>query len=173
MKQVLFFLGQLDDMDVEWMIKNGHKINVDPHTKLIKKGESVNNLYIILSGQMSVCTDDDENEIVAFLNAGEIAGEMSFVEFRAPSVSVVVNKPSTVFAISRELIIKRMNENPGFKANFYYAIALFLSNRLRETTDHLGYGKPEDEDLIDANVLDGVAQAGSRFGQILHRFSEV
>jgi CRP/FNR family transcriptional regulator, cyclic AMP receptor protein len=44
---------------------------------------------------------------------------------------------------------------------------------LRKTTDQLGYGNPEEEDLIDTNVLDGVAQAGSRFGQILNRFAEV
>jgi hypothetical protein len=60
-----------------------------------------------------------------------------------------------------------------FKSNFYYALALFLSNRLRKTTDQLGYGNPEEEDMIDSNVLDGVAQAGSRFGQILNRFAEV
>ena len=66
-----------------------------------------------------------------------------------------------------------MAENPEFRSNFYYALALFLSNRLRKTTDQLGYGNPEEEDLIDMNVLDGVANAGPRFGQILHRFSEV
>ncbi|KQM32206.1 cyclic nucleotide-binding domain-containing protein [Chryseobacterium sp. Leaf201] len=173
MKRVLFFLGQLDDMDVEWMIKNGHKIEVEPQTKLIKKGEPVENLYIVLSGQMSVCADDSAIENIATLNAGEIVGEMSFVESRSPSVSVVAAKHSSVFVIPKDLITRRMNENPSFRANFYYAIALFLSNRLRNTTDQLGYGKPEEEDLIDTNILDGVSQAGSRFGQILHRFSEV
>jgi CRP-like cAMP-binding protein len=173
MKKVLFFLGQLNDMDVEWMIKNGHKIEVEPQTKLIKKGEPVENLYIILSGQLSVFADDSTSDSIATLNAGEIVGEMSFVESRSPSLSVVATKPSSVFAIPREIISSRLSENPDFKANFYYAIALFLSSRLRKTTDQLGYGKPEEEDLIDSNILDGVAQAGSRFGQILHRFSEV
>lgn len=172
MKRVLFFLGQLNDRDVEWMIHNGSKLDLPPGYKLISKGEPIDSLYIVLSGQLSVNTDNNGDSI-AKLEAGEIVGEMSLLEARPPSVSVVVAKPSVVYQISRNIINARMATNPEFRSNFYYALALFLSNRLRKTTDQLGYGNPEEEDLIDTNVLDGVAQAGSRFGQILHRFSEV
>lgn len=173
MKRVLFFLGQLNDRDVEWMIHNGSKLELPVGCTLIKKGESIDSLFIVLSGQLSVYADNSQGESVAKLEAGEIVGEMSFLESRPPSVSVVVTKPSVVYQISRNTISTRMAANPEFRSNFYYALALFLSNRLRKTTDQLGYGNPEEEDLIDANILDGVAQAGSRFGQILHRFSEV
>lgn len=171
MKRVLFFLGQLNDRDVEWMITNGSKLILETGDRLINKGESVDSLYIVLSGQLAVCTNN--NETVAKLEAGEIVGEMSFLESRPPSVSVIVTQPTVVYQISREMITARFSTNMEFRANFYYALALFLSNRLRKTTDQLGYGNPEEEDLIDVNVLDGVAQAGARFGQILHRFSEV
>ncbi|MBB6002507.1 cyclic nucleotide-binding domain-containing protein [Arcicella rosea] len=171
MKRVLFFLGQLNDRDVEWMITNGSKLTLETGDRLINKGESVDSLYIVLSGQLAVCTNN--NETVAKLEAGEIVGEMSFLESRPPSVSVIVTQPTVVYQISREMITARFSTNMEFRANFYYALALFLSNRLRKTTDQLGYGNPEEEDLIDINVLDGVAQAGARFGQILHRFSEV
>jgi len=171
MKRVLFFLGQLNDRDVEWMITNGSKLTLETGDRLINKGESVDSLYIVLSGQLAVCTNN--NETVAKLEAGEIVGEMSFLESRPPSVSVIVTQPTVVYQISREMITARFVTNMEFRANFYYALALFLSNRLRKTTDQLGYGNPEEEDLIDINVLDGVAQAGARFGQILHRFSEV
>jgi hypothetical protein len=86
---------------------------------------------------------------------------------------VIASKATTVFCISRELMNSRLANNLEFRANFYYAISLFLSNRLRKTTSQLGYGSPEEADLIDENVLDGVSQAGSRFGQILQKFSEV
>ncbi|WP_300687757.1 cyclic nucleotide-binding domain-containing protein [Chryseobacterium sp.] len=173
MKRVLFFLGQLNDRDVEWMIHNGSKLELPVGYTLIKKGESIDSLFIVLSGQLSVYADNSHGESVAKLEAGEIVGEMSFLESRPPSVSVVVTKSSVVYQISRDTISKRMAANPEFRSNFYYALALFLSNRLRKTTDQLGYGNPEEEDLIETNILDGVAQAGSRFGQILHRFSEV
>jgi CRP/FNR family transcriptional regulator, cyclic AMP receptor protein len=171
MKRVLFFLGQLNDRDVEWMLNNGSKLDMETGDRLINRGEAIDSLYIVLSGQLAVCTNN--NETVAKLEAGEIVGEMSFLESRPPSVSVIVTQPSVVYRISREMIDFRLSSNMEFRSNFYYALALFLSNRLRKTTDQLGYGTPEEEDLIDTNVLDGVAKAGSRFGQILHKFSEV
>ncbi|MDR4955173.1 CRP-like cAMP-binding protein [Chryseobacterium bernardetii] len=173
MKRVLFFLGQLNDRDVEWMIHNGSKLELPIGYTLINKGESIDSLFIVLSGQLSIYADNSNGDSIATLEAGEIVGEMSFLESRPPSVSVVVTRPSVIYQISRDTISSRMAENPEFRSNFYYALALFLSNRLRKTTDQLGYGNPEEEDLIDMNVLDGVANAGARFGQILHRFSEV
>ncbi|MDZ7899437.1 MAG: cyclic nucleotide-binding domain-containing protein [Arcicella sp.] len=171
MKRVLFFLGQLNDRDVEWMLNNGSKMDMETGDRLINKGEPIDSLYIVLSGQLAVCANN--NETVAKLEVGEIVGEMSFLESRPPSVSVIVTQPSVIYQISREMINFRLSSNMEFKSNFYYALALFLSNRLRKTTDQLGYGNPEEEDIIDDNVLDGVAQAGSRFGQMLHKFSEV
>ena len=173
MKRVLFFLGQLNDRDVEWMLNNGTKLDLETGDRLITQGEAIDSLYIVLSGQLAVCSNSNYNESIAKLEAGEIVGEMSFLESRPPSVSVIVAQPSVVYQISREMINARLSTNMEFKSNFYYALALFLSNRLRKTTDQLGYGNPEEEDLIDTNVLDGVAQAGSRFGQILNRFAEV
>ncbi len=173
MKRVLFFLGQLNDRDVEWMLNNGSKLTLETGDRLINKGEAIDSLYIVLSGQLAVCATSNYNECIAKLEAGEVVGEMSFLESRPPSVSVIVSAPSVIYQISRDKINTRLLTNTEFRANFYYALALFLSNRLRKTTDQLGFGNPEEEDLVDANVLDGVAQAGSRFVKILHKFSEV
>ena len=173
MKRVLFFLGQLNDRDVEWMLNNGTKLDLETGDRLITKGEAIDSLYIVLSGQLAVCSSSNPDESIAKLEAGEVVGEMSFLESRPPSVSVIVAKPSVIYRISREMINSRLTTNMEFRANFYFALALFLSNRLRKTTDQLGYGNPEEEDMIDSNILDGVAQAGSRFGQILNRFAEV
>ena len=141
--------------------------------RLINKGEAIDNLYIVLSGQLAVCATSNYNECIAKLETGEVVGEMSFLESRPPSVSVIVTEPSVIYQISRDKINSRLLTNAEFKANFYYALALFLSNRLRKTTDQLGFGNPEEEDLVDTNVLDGVAQAGSRFVNMLHKFAEV
>lgn len=174
MKRALFFLGQFSNRDVEWLIHNGQKMELSGGEKLIQKGNFIDSLYIVLSGQLSVSAENGDKEDIATLGTGEVVGEMSFLETRPPSVSVIAKKTSVVYKISRKDIELRFTANLDFKANFYYALALFLSNRLRKTTDQLGYGTPEEEeDLIDTKILDGVAKAGSHFGQILHRFSEV
>jgi len=172
MKHVLFLLGHLNDLDIEWMINNGNKTELEIGDILINKGHTIENLYIILSGKLSIVDGESEKNI-ALIGSGEIVGEMSFLESRPPSVSVIATEPSSVFNISKELMNKRLSNNLEFRANFYYAISLFLSNRLRQTTTQLGYGSPKDVDVLDENVLDGVSQAGSRFSQILQKFSEV
>lgn len=173
MKRVLFLLGQLNDLDIEWMINNGHKEIIPAGEQLIKRNEEIENLYIILSGELSIRHGtNDENE-VARIGPGEIVGEMSFLESRPPLVSVTATVSCTVFMISRELINDKLKTDQTFRSNFYFSLALFLSNRLRKTTSQLGYGSTEDADIIDNNILDGVAQAGARFGKILQRFSEV
>ena len=170
MKKVLFLLGHLKDLDIEWMIHNGIKKKLNNQDELISKGKTVDNIYIVLSGNLAITNG---NQSIASVGPGEIVGEMSFIESRPPSVSVSASEPSEVYCISKELMDKKLNSDIEFKSNFYYSLALFLSNRLRQTTSKLGYGAPEEEDLIDTNVLDGISQAGSRFSQILHKFSEV
>ncbi len=172
MKRVLFLLGHLDDIDIEWMINNGYREDLEVGDRLIEQGKTIENLYIVLSGSLSI-TDSNTDKHIANIGPGEIVGEMSFLESRPPSVSVIAGEDVSVYAISRELMNSRLAANLEFKANFYYALALFLSNRLRKTTSQLGYGNPQEEDVIDESVLDGVSQAGARFGQILQKFSEV
>ena len=172
MKRVLFLLGYLNDLDIEWMINNGSKTELEIGDRLIQKGKAITNLYIVLSGKLSISNGENQNNI-AHIGAGEIVGEMSFLESRAPSVSVIATEAVSVYSIPAELMNFRLANNLEFKANFYYAISLFLSNRLRKTTSQLGYGFAEESDAIDENVLNGITQAGARFGQILQKFSEV
>lgn len=174
MKRVLFMLGQMDDLDIEWMIDNGNKQEVSYGEKLIEQGENVENIYIILSGEFSIVDEKNPNVEIARIGAGEIVGEMSFIDSRPPSTSVVSMDDSSVYAISRDFVKKRLSVDPDFSARFYYSIALFLSDRLRKTIGRLGYGESDDDiDEIDTNVLSKVAQAGARFGMILNKFSQV
>ncbi len=173
MKRVLFLLGHLNDMDIEWMINNGHREAIKTGDILIHRNEEIENLYIILSGRLSIRDGIANITEIALIGTGEILGEMSFLESRPPSVSVTATDPCEIFVISKELIKSRMQQDIQFQANFYYALALFLSDRLRKTTNQLGYGTLEDLDAIDNNVLAGISQAGARFGQILKKFSEV
>lgn len=98
---------------------------------------------------------------------------MSLIESRPPSVDVCAATDCEVYAIAMDLIRDRIRNDIYFKANLYYSLSLFLSDRLRKTTSRLGYGDPEEEDVIDDAVLDHVGYAGSGFDQLLKRFAEV
>lgn len=174
MKRVLFILGQLSDIDIEWLIEQGIKTKFSPGEHIINEGESISNFSIILSGSCKVYNKKNTAFEITRLGSGEILGEMSLLDARPPSVSVMSIEPTTTFSISLEKIRRRMEVDTGFAARFYYSISLFLSHRLRKTTSKLGYGLVQDEaDEINTEVLSEVAQAGARFGRILNKFSEV
>ncbi len=175
MKRVLFILGQISDNDIEWMIENGKKQTITQGELLVTQGEAIENIYIVLSGSFKIFNEQSPDFNIAQIGSGELVGEMSFLDERPPSVSVMATETSSVYCISLLRMKQKMEVDTRFAARFYYSIGLFLSDRLRKTTGRLGYGaleENEDVDEININVLSQVGQAGSRFSRILNKFAE-
>ena len=180
MRKALYILGQLTDLDIEWMIEHGRREVVPQGHVLIRQGQPVENLYITLSGHVSVIDEKMGGKELARLGSGEIVGEMSFIDARPPSATVQGADEATVLVLSKTALQNRIDQDPAFSARFHRALAIFLSDRLRATVSRLGYGAApgaieEDEaqdDELDLNVLDTVHLAGNRFDRILKRLSD-
>lgn len=176
MRKVLYLFGQLNDADVEWMMATGRKRFVAQGGVLIQQGVPIDALFILLEGRLAVLLGRQEREI-ARLNTGEIVGEMSFVDARPPSATVRGLEDSTVFAISKPVLLAKLEQDLGFAARFYRALAIYLSTTVRERHRMLGYGsaadldaaEEDDVDELDPNVLDTVALAGDRFDRMVKR----
>jgi len=173
MRKVLFLFGQLKDDDVEWMTATGSKRPVARGCVLIQQGVPVDALFILLEGRLSVLLGSQEREI-ARLNAGEVVGEMSFVDARPPSATVRGLEDSTVFAIPKAVLKDKLDRDLGFAARFYRALAIYLSTTVRERHRMLGYGSnvpaealEDDPDELDPAVLDTVSLAGDRFDRMV------
>lgn len=174
MKKVLFILGQLNDLDIEWLIKVGRKEQVPAGKTLIREGQIIDTLYIVLDGILAVSTRALGGQEVARLGAGEMVGEMSFIDARPPSATVTAAENTVVLAVPRGQLAAKLAQDMGFAARFYRALATFLSDRLRGTVSRLGYGQGQPleaeidyADELDENVLDTVHLAGARFERIL------
>jgi CRP/FNR family cyclic AMP-dependent transcriptional regulator len=173
MRKVLYLFGQLNDGDVEWMMATGRTRPVVRGEALIQQGVPVDALFILLEGRLAVLLGRQEREI-AKLNAGEMVGEMSFVDARPPSATVRALEDSTVFALSKPVLTNKLDRDLGFAARFYRALAIYLSTTVRERHRMLGYGSgaevdgtEDDADELDPNVLDTVALAGDRFDRMV------
>lgn len=180
MRKVLYILGQLSDEDIEWMLTFGARERVAAGATLIREGQAVDAVYIVLEGALSVSTKANQGKEVARLGAGEIIGEISFVDSRPPSATVVAAHDSLTFKLNRVQLSEHLETDTAFAARFYRALAVFLANRLRTTTSRLGYsaGRSLDEeteydDELDLNVLDNVHLAGARFDRMVKRLSGV
>jgi CRP/FNR family transcriptional regulator, cyclic AMP receptor protein len=176
MRKVLFFLGELSDQDIEWMVLSGGKVHLPAGTTLIQRGQPVEALYIVIEGSLAVIAEALEDKPLDRLGIGEIVGEMSLIEGRPPSVTVRALEDATVFAIPRRDLLARLDADHAFAAHMYKAIAMFLSDRLHDTVDRLGYGPVQqlDDDVdvaeeLDPDVLDAVYLAGTRFDRMLQR----
>lgn len=138
MKQVLFILGELSDVDIDWLIQTGDRQEMEPGTILIHEGKPVDALYILLDGALVVTISALEGRQIARLSSGDLVGEMSFVESRPPSATVQTLERSIVLAIERARLSEKLQADVGFAARFYRALAILLSSRLRGTVQQLG-----------------------------------
>lgn len=156
MRKILFIFGQLTDGDVAWLAKVGRRQRVGAGAMLIEEGVPVEILYIVLSGELAV-TQGKLRRPIARLGAGEVVGEMSFIDARPPSATVSAASDAVVYAVGKHRLQQELEANAPFAARFYKAVATFLSDRVR-----MALGADSSGEL-DANVLDNLDRAGARF----------
>ncbi len=157
MANALYVLAGLLDADIDWMAGVGTLRRLDAGTRLIEAGFRPAELYFVLGGTLDVRLGDGKS--VAMLGSGDLVGEMSFVEQRAPGASVVAATAAELLAVPAERILAQLEEDQGFGLRFYRALAALLSERLRATT--AGTAPALDE----AGVAQ-VEQAGAKFERL-------
>lgn len=158
-------LPNLDDADVAWMANAGHQQQVAAGEVLVSAGQPVESLYIVLDGEMSVTLGGDK--FVAVLAPGDIIGEMSLIDKRSPSVSVICSTKARVLAIPHSEIRSRLDSDTAFAARFYESFATFLSYRLRTTMAQFGYGDGDAQNEPDDGLPTPLQAAGDRMRQLL------
>jgi CRP/FNR family cyclic AMP-dependent transcriptional regulator len=171
MRKALYVMGILDDEDVEWIASHGRNRVVRKDEILIREGEPVDALFILLDGSLNVSAGGAQ---VATLLTGEIVGEISFVDSQPPSATVTAGQYSRVLAIPRALLNAKIETDAWFASRFFRAMAVFLADRLRITTARLasksgGKSSLHDEDEIDLEMMDSVSLAAVRFDKLLKR----
>ena len=173
LRKVLFIFGQMTDGDVDWLATVGERIHVKAGTLLIAHGSRVDHLYFVLDGQLAIRTVPGVQ--IALLESGEIVGEMSLVDPAPTTVSVEVAVDATLLRISDEVVRNKLATDLGFASRFYFALCVFLADRMRNTTMRLGYGDmapdPNAKDELNENLLDTVHMAGARFDRMLKRLA--
>jgi CRP-like cAMP-binding protein len=173
MRKALYILGILDDTDIEWLVHHGTKRRVPSGTVLIEQGKPDEWLYFIMDGAFVVYTREVPH--ISRLRAGEVIGEISFVDSRPPTASVRAEVESEVGAIPRRALADKLEEDTAFAARFYRSIAVFLADRLRTTVGSLGVQKMqlnediEDEEELAPHLLGNVSMAGVRFAEMQRR----
>ncbi len=170
MRKVLYLFSSFSDQDVDWFIGAGKKEDIESGQNIIQEGREVKTLYITLSGKFKVTANNKE---IAKIGPGEILGELSFLDSRPPSASVIAQENAIVLAISVTRLRSKLTVDTGFASRFYFALGVLLADRMRETTQHLAVGSPRTLDRnteefgeIAASILDDISIAAARFDKL-------
>jgi CRP/FNR family transcriptional regulator, cyclic AMP receptor protein len=167
MRKGLYFLGILNDSDIDWLISAGVRQEVAAGVSIIDEGRPLDSVFLVINGTFSVNVAALGGKQVARLMAGEVMGEMSFVDSPPPSATVQALETSMVLAIPRRRLNTRLAQDAGFAGRFYRALAMFLADRLRTTT--LGASGAERQDELSVETIDNIGMAGARFDWIQKR----
>jgi CRP/FNR family cyclic AMP-dependent transcriptional regulator len=173
MRKVFYLMGVLEDTDIDWLAAHGSIQFVKAGTLVVEQGLAIASLDIVVDGSLSVFRRSHPDRVIKELLAGEIIGEISFVDTRSPTASVRANIDSRLLVVDREVLLRKLERDQGFAARFYRALALFLADRLRSTMDSLGFGDPDPDaelaDELDESMMDNMTLGATRFDRFLHQ----
>lgn len=112
---------------------------------ILQEGARATGILVVARGSVKVCRVHGEFRIeIGECSAGEIFGEMSFIEDEPAAVTLVAGIDVEVLLIRRAEVQALINENPGFFGRFFQSLAWILSQRLRATTGQLAASQDSD-----------------------------
>ena len=123
--------------DLEWLFRVGTETVVQPGSTLMCEGLRNDSVFVVIRGEFSVQTSNLEPEHPAKLGAGELIGEIGFLEDSPASATIVAERESVVLAVGRRALEQRILEDVAFAARLYRAFALVAERRLRKRVDSL------------------------------------
>jgi CRP-like cAMP-binding protein len=173
MRKVLFIFSVLSDSDVEWLAQVGERVQVEPGTVLVPIASRIDFIYFVLDGRLVVYTHS--RKVINTLESGEVIGEMSLVDPAPTTVSVETATEATLLRIADAVVREKLSSDLAFASRFYRALCVFLADRMRNTTQQLGYGDASADanarDELNEDLLDTVHLAGARFDRMLKRLA--
>jgi signal transduction histidine kinase len=113
------------------------QIRVAPGELIIREGETSNELYVLVEGELVVTTNQGGRTIdLAHIKAGEVAGELALLD-QAPRIAdVAATMPSLVIKVPGEAF-NRLLDDPGVARRMFRTV----TSRLRSTEQTLRHGE--------------------------------
>lgn len=104
---------------------------------LFLEGDVDDAMWIIQSGRVEIYKHirGDIDRTLAALGAGDVIGEMGFIDHSRRSAGARTTEPSEFLVLSSAAFLQVQNEYPGIGAGLYRNLASILADRLRTTNE--------------------------------------
>lgn len=128
---------------------------LDPEEYLFHDGDRSMDFYVVLEGVLSVQKDTPFGpQILAKLGAGEIIGEMNFIDRTERSSDAVAVNPSTCAAFSFTALDQIMDEDKELAAGLHWAFWRSLTVKVRDANEQLKLFFQEDAKTAGRRKVD-------------------
>jgi len=128
----------LTEEDEPLLLEKAERVSYQKGDVLLPEGSHRQAIFLLRRGEVRIERGYLGRGIeFARLGAGEVFGEMSFLEMTGASASVVANEEVDVDVIEGQQMAALLASVPGFATRFYLSVAVGLSQRLREASGHL------------------------------------
>jgi len=139
-----YLTNGLSDAELDTLAKLA-EVKLFNHGHLLARyGESAEEMYVILGGEVRVTTND--NDTLAKISAGHVVGEIALVDARPRAANVVAAANVSVAAFNLKALRQAMLADKNLGFHLLANISQVLATRLREADamiDHLS-DKAED-----------------------------
>lgn len=113
--------------DVQALLQDCDRLDLDTGELLLSPGKRNENVYVVLSGQLNVHVGSTDSAVLATMESGACAGEMSIIEDRDPSAYVVADEATHLLVIHKDVLWDMVNASHAFSKN----LLVVLSERVR------------------------------------------
>ncbi len=144
--QKVYLFKELSPAEVDRVARLVESVTYSSGQTVFYQGEEPKAMYFISLGTVRLVGKDEERDY-GILGSGAHFGELPFLDGQPHSFTVRAAEPSTLFALPFERLQKLLEQEPKIAANFYRAVAHFLSARLRAVTSDLLFAREQYQDL--------------------------
>lgn len=182
-KSILSVFSCLNDLDICWLSNRGHVEKLGAGNFCIQEGQSLDALYVMLRGSLDISTCEPEKALalasgttatastrkVAEIAPGEIIGVTQFLGLGANPYSMQASTDSVVLSIPLPLLRRKLQDDLGFAARFYRALASLTMERTYQILIRLREGQMdlETEDELNIDTLQRMSVARAKFNWLL------
>jgi CRP-like cAMP-binding protein len=127
----LSFLGP---QDIALLLRHAQRRKVGRGEVIVREGQSPEAIFVVQEGFISVRAG---GVTVGYFGPGQVLGEISFLERRSASATVLAEGDAVVDRIDNADLEALLSAHPDLAARFYRSLAANLSRRVRELSQDI------------------------------------
>lgn len=127
-------LKELSNDDIDWLIRAGQQQQLAVADVLIRPKQTLDVFYLMMEGNLVIYSPGSDREI-ARRSRGELVGEGWLFNIQPVAVATATS-PVLALAIPKTALVNKLHQDVSFAAHFYRAIALMMSEQMRQILAH-------------------------------------